>query len=81
MKKIYLVSLGCPKNLVDTEYMAGMLCSDGFEVTGNPEDASFVLINTCAFILFLLLEQDVVDWPHCWGLLPFLYLRVIHDSY
>lgn len=50
MKKIYLVSLGCPKNLVDTEYMAGMLCSNGFEVTGNPEDASFVLINTCAFI-------------------------------
>ncbi|MFA7231711.1 MAG: 30S ribosomal protein S12 methylthiotransferase RimO [Victivallaceae bacterium] len=47
---IYIVSLGCPKNFVDTEVMAGTLLSDGWGLTFTKEDADVFLINTCAFI-------------------------------
>jgi ribosomal protein S12 methylthiotransferase len=45
-----LVSLGCPKNLVDSERMAGLLRLDGYQLVEKPEGADFVVINTCAFI-------------------------------
>ncbi len=48
--KVYVVSLGCPKNLVDTEIMLGRLQQSGWEVTDAPEAASLLLVNTCAFI-------------------------------
>ncbi len=48
--KVNLISLGCAKNLVDTEIMGGMLGSAGFEFTGAPRDADFIVINTCSFI-------------------------------
>jgi len=48
--RVYAVSLGCPKNLVDTEIMLGELCREGWEVTAAPEDAALLLVNTCAFI-------------------------------
>jgi ribosomal protein S12 methylthiotransferase len=48
--RIYAVSLGCPKNLVDTELMLGQLCRSGWEVAAAPEAASVLLVNTCAFI-------------------------------
>ena len=50
-KKIHIVSLGCPKNQVDSEVMAGVLAESGYLVTDRPEEANIMLINTCAFIL------------------------------
>ncbi len=44
------VSLGCPKNLVDSERMLGLLRDDGFELVQDAEGADFVVINTCGFI-------------------------------
>jgi ribosomal protein S12 methylthiotransferase len=45
-----LVSLGCPKNLVDTERMLGRLQSDGYSLVSDPVGADFVVVNTCGFI-------------------------------
>lgn len=47
---VYIVSLGCPKNLVDTELMSGNLVADGWGITFSPGEADVFLINTCAFI-------------------------------
>ena len=44
------VSLGCPKNLVDSERMLGLLHEQGFHLVQQPEDSDFVVINTCGFI-------------------------------
>jgi len=44
------VSLGCPKNLVDSERMLGLLKIDGYELVSEPEGADFVVVNTCGFI-------------------------------
>ncbi len=49
-KKVHFVSLGCPKNLVDTEIMLGSLMRDGYQVVEQPEDADTVIVNTCGFI-------------------------------
>ena len=49
-RKIGLVSLGCPKNLVDSELMLGMLKSEGYEIVSEAEDADIIIINTCGFI-------------------------------
>ncbi len=49
-KKVHFISLGCPKNLVDSEIMAGTLMKDGFEVVGEAEQADTVIVNTCGFI-------------------------------
>jgi ribosomal protein S12 methylthiotransferase len=48
--KIGFVSLGCPKNLVDTEVMMGQLVSKGHELTPEPGDADVIVVNTCSFI-------------------------------
>jgi ribosomal protein S12 methylthiotransferase len=50
MPKVGLISLGCPKNLVDSEVMLGFLRADGYEVTSNAEDADVLVVNTCSFI-------------------------------
>ncbi len=44
------VSLGCPKNLVDSERMLGLLQLDGYRLVPDPEGADFVVVNTCGFI-------------------------------
>ncbi len=44
------VSLGCPKNLVDSERMLGLLQLDGYELVPSPDDADFAIVNTCGFI-------------------------------
>lgn len=44
------VSLGCPKNLVDSERMLGLLQLDGYELVNEPEGSDFVVVNTCGFI-------------------------------
>ncbi len=49
-KKIGFVSLGCPKNLVDTEVMMGLLCEGGAEITPRPSEADVIVVNTCSFI-------------------------------
>ena len=48
--KVHFISLGCPKNLVDSEIMAGTLMNDGYQVVGEAEDADTVIVNTCGFI-------------------------------
>ena len=49
-KKIGFVSLGCAKNLTDTETMLGILQKDGYEITADVCDANVLVVNTCAFI-------------------------------
>lgn len=48
--KILFISLGCDKNLVDTEVMLGMLASRGYEMTNDEQEAEIIVINTCCFI-------------------------------
>jgi ribosomal protein S12 methylthiotransferase len=50
MKKVGFVSLGCPKNLVDSEVMMGQLAAAGYEITPNAEEAETIVVNTCGFI-------------------------------
>ena len=50
-KKIHIVSLGCPKNMVDAEVMSAELAEGGFAITPREQDAELILVNTCAFIL------------------------------
>jgi len=49
-KKIGFVSLGCPKNLVDSEVMMGLLAQGGAQITPRAEDADIIVVNTCSFI-------------------------------
>ncbi len=49
-KRVALVSLGCAKNLVDSEEMLAMFPSDRFELSSRPEGADLILVNTCGFI-------------------------------
>lgn len=49
-RNVYIVSLGCPKNFVDTEVLAGNLLVSGWGITMDPDDADVFMINTCAFI-------------------------------
>lgn len=48
--KILFISLGCDKNLVDSEVMLGMLTSKGYEITDDENEADVVVVNTCCFI-------------------------------
>jgi len=49
-RKVGFVSLGCPKNLVDSEVMMGMLAEAGAELTHKTDDADVIVVNTCSFI-------------------------------
>jgi ribosomal protein S12 methylthiotransferase len=53
------VSLGCPKNLVDSEVMMGMLAQAGAELTPNAENADVIVVNTCSFIASA--QQESID--------------------
>ena len=48
--KVGFVSLGCPKNLVDSEVMLGTLSRQGYSITANKEEADVIVVNTCGFI-------------------------------
>ena len=48
--KIGFISLGCPKNLVDSEVMMGQLVAKGHELTSHPDQAEVLVVNTCSFI-------------------------------
>ncbi len=50
MKKVGFVSLGCPKNLVDSEVMMGQLKQSGYEIVTDAQEAETVVVNTCGFI-------------------------------
>src|ERR1700746_126268 len=50
MAKVRFVSLGCPKNLVDSEVMMGILAHDGYEFTPRADEADILVVNTCSFI-------------------------------
>ena len=50
MPKFGIVSLGCPKNLVDSEVMMGLLVKEGYQLTLHPEEAQILVVNTCSFI-------------------------------
>src|SRR5436190_22828744 len=50
MKKVGFISLGCPKNLVDSEVMMGQLKQSGYQITPDAEEADTVVVNTCGFI-------------------------------
>ena len=49
-QKVHLVSLGCPKNTVDSERMLGLLQGNSYETTEVPQDADVIVVNTCGFI-------------------------------
>jgi len=49
-EKLGFISLGCPKNLVDSEVMMGILARHGYELTPRPEEADVLVVNTCSFI-------------------------------
>ncbi|RII28796.1 MAG: 30S ribosomal protein S12 methylthiotransferase RimO [Geobacter sp.] len=49
-EKVSLVSLGCPKNLVDAEVMLGYLAKEKYEITTDERDADIIIVNTCSFI-------------------------------
>src|SRR5215210_4985290 len=50
MKKVGFISLGCPKNLVDSEVMMGRLKQEGYELTSDAAEADTLVVNTCGFI-------------------------------
>ncbi len=57
IQTVAFVSLGCPKNLVDSERMLGLLAADGLAITPHPEDADVIVINTCGFLEAAKLES------------------------
>jgi len=50
MQKVGLISLGCAKNLVDSEIILGMFSASGFTIVNTPEEADIIVVNTCGFI-------------------------------
>ena len=48
--KLLFISLGCDKNLVDSEEMLGMLAADGHEIVDDEDEAEVIIVNTCCFI-------------------------------
>lgn len=50
MKKLYLVSLGCARNLIDSEVMLGRLKNAGWRIEEEPDEAEIIIVNTCSFI-------------------------------
>ena len=50
MARFHLISLGCAKNLVDSEVMLGAMAAGGWELVDDPNDADILIVNTCGFI-------------------------------
>src|SRR5579864_2303827 len=59
MPKVGFLSLGCPKNLVDSEVMMGILTRHGYELTSRADEADVLVVNTCSFIAPA--QQESVD--------------------
>ncbi len=58
-QKVSMVSLGCPKNLVDAEVMLGFLDREGYEITTDEKQADIIIVNTCSFIM--VAKQESID--------------------
>ncbi len=58
-KNLYMMTLGCPKNRVDSEVMLGSLQHKGYQLVQDPDDAEVIVVNTCAFLKAA--EQESVD--------------------
>lgn len=50
IKNIYIISLGCPKNAVDSEHLGGLLAKSGLHIVNSIDDADIALVNTCGFL-------------------------------
>ncbi|MBU2489846.1 MAG: 30S ribosomal protein S12 methylthiotransferase RimO, partial [Proteobacteria bacterium] len=50
MPNVHFISLGCPRNLVDSEVMLGRLAEAGYAVAADPADADVIVVNTCGFV-------------------------------
>lgn len=50
MKKVYIETLGCARNKADSEILSGLMGESDYEITDNPQEARFIIINTCGFI-------------------------------
>ena len=57
--KINVTTLGCPKNIVDSEYLIGRLSTNGIIFVNDPLEADVIIINTCAFILSA--REEAID--------------------
>jgi len=94
-RKVHIISLGCPKNLVDSEVMAALLSKSGYCITLHEDKADVILINTCAFILpakeesideiLRIVECKKQDALHCTrlvvtGCLPQRYGRILEKE-
>ncbi len=66
MKKVYLLSLGCPKNLVDNEILSTLLQEKEFEIVNDPTESEIILISTCAFIRLAVEEtiESILELAH-----------------
>lgn len=49
-EKIHVTTLGCPKNVVDSEHLLGLLKINDFQISQTPEESDVLIINTCGFI-------------------------------
>jgi ribosomal protein S12 methylthiotransferase len=61
--KLLFVSLGCDKNLVDSEEMLGLLTGNGFEIVDDETEAEAIVVNTCCFINDAK-EESVSRWQN-----------------
>ena len=68
-RRVHIVTLGCSKNTVDSETLAGHLAANSFELAGSVDDADTVIINTCGFIdaakeesVNTILEAESTHW-------------------
>ena len=57
--KVGFISLGCSKNLIDTEMMIGLFEKNKYEIVNNPQEADILIINTCGFIESA--KQEAID--------------------
>lgn len=62
MKKVAIITLGCPKNTIDSEFILNKLESHNYEITDNINEANIIIINTCAFIEDAKKESIDVIW-------------------
>jgi len=61
--KIHFTSLGCARNLVDSEVMIGILLKAGYEITADPKQADYLVVNTCGFLASSRQEScDTIGW-------------------
>ena len=62
---ILFISLGCDKNLVDSEVMLGLLDKKGYQIVDSEEDADIIVVNTCCFIHDAKEESIHTYWCKC----------------